>query len=90
MNAKVYWLDLYKAAMLELNPTELRNRIDLAEAVMQQRSHELMSSEEPTSLEEKCALADALINLAMLRRAELQTPFDVSQTMIQAPAGRES
>jgi hypothetical protein len=70
------WQDLYKAAMLELNPTKLRNQIQLARAAMQQRSEELIQDCDASSLAEQRIMADARSNLNVLERSELKPDFE--------------
>ncbi len=70
------WQDLYKAAMLELNSTKLRNRIQLARAAMQQRSKELIRDYGSGSQAEQRGIVDALRNLGALERYELKSDFE--------------
>jgi hypothetical protein len=70
------WQDLYKAAMLELNSTKLRNQLQLARAAMYQRSEELVQDCGAFSLGERRAIADALRNLSVLERYELKSDIE--------------
>ena len=59
MNMNAGWQELYRAAMLELRPDELRRRIDDAEKAIQQRILELTQNDS-SSKEERRAIEDAL------------------------------
>lgn len=63
------WYELYRSAMLELDPMALKNKIERAGAAMRQRSEELKHD---ASGEEQRALADALKNLGSLECLELK------------------
>jgi hypothetical protein len=76
MTTNHQWHDLYKAAMLELNPAKLRSRIQLARAAMQQRSDELVQDCGASSLAEQRMMADALWSLGVLERSELKSDFE--------------
>jgi hypothetical protein len=60
------WVELYRAALLEVDPEKLRSLVEEAYEVLQQRAWELINqnSSEP----ERSALSDALQNLRVLRR----------------------
>jgi hypothetical protein len=63
------WQELYRAALLELRPEELRLRIEAAEAAIHQRLRELQMSDEAFG-DEHHAIADALRGLRTLARTE--------------------
>lgn len=65
----ISWQQLYRDAMLEVDPVSLRSRIDAARAALGQAM-----DEPPTSckLEDKQAMTEALRNLQTLERLELQ------------------
>jgi hypothetical protein len=71
----VAWQELYKAALLELRPEELRLRIETAEAAIHLRLQELGKVEESSS-DEHHAIADALRGLRTLINTECKpTPY---------------
>lgn len=84
------WLDLYEAAIIEANPTELWAKIKLAEAAIRERRIELAHSHDTSSIEEKRAIGNALQSLNMLERLELGTGLgfgkDTNQTIQQGEA----
>ena len=63
------WLEMYKAALLELRPEELRQRIKAAEAAIHQRLQELAANGDSTN-DEHHAIADALRGLRTLANTE--------------------
>ncbi len=63
------WRDLYQVAVLELQPEELRPRIDEAERAIQQRITELRR-DDTASADEYQALDDALRMLRLLVSTE--------------------
>ena len=65
------WLDLYQAALLEVRPAQLRQRIDDAEKVIRQRIAELRMSDS-SSREEAQALDDALRGLRVIKSRNVQ------------------
>jgi hypothetical protein len=64
------WQELYKAAMLELNPVELPKRIEVADAAIRRRNEELRVSYDPSTSSERQEIADALNSLRVLRSIE--------------------
>jgi hypothetical protein len=64
------WLPAYKAALLELDPTEMQTRIRVAQDAIQRRMQVL--AQDHRDVEEKMAIADALNGLAMLERESKQ------------------
>jgi hypothetical protein len=66
------WQELYKAALLEVEPEQLRRRIHAAEKAIQQRSAELRQAGSHAN-EEQVALADALRALRVLVQNECET-----------------
>ncbi|MGA8489321.1 MAG: hypothetical protein WB711_02800 [Terriglobales bacterium] len=63
------WRELYRAALLEVVPERLRERIDAAERAIRQRSEELKGGDGQAS-EEQTAMADALRALRVLAQSE--------------------
>jgi hypothetical protein len=57
------WRDLYKAAILELDPKRLQARVEAAEYAIHARA----SSGAPVSREERRAMEDALSTLRVLK-----------------------
>jgi hypothetical protein len=77
------WQELYKAAMLELRPEELGQRIEAAESAIQQRLQEL-SATAAVAGGEHHALADALRGLRTLAKTECKpTAVPPIQAMVQ-------
>jgi hypothetical protein len=70
MESNGMWQELYKAAMLELNPSELPRRIEIADAAIRRRNEELRVSYDPITSSERQQLADALNSLRVLRSIE--------------------
>jgi hypothetical protein len=60
------WTELYRAALLELDPFQLPNKIETAHLAIQRRINELLLQKAP--VEEHLALEDALRNLRALKR----------------------
>lgn len=73
MTPNVGWRELYQAAMLELRPEELRQRIDDAETAIRQRIAELRQ-DHSDSAEESRDLDDALRGLCVLASTECKRP----------------
>ena len=73
MTPNVAWEELYRAALLELRPEELRQRIEIAEKAIQGRIIELRLNDS-SSLEESQALEDALRGLRVLAGTECKPP----------------
>jgi len=65
------WQELYRAALLEVQPEELRRRIGAAENAIGQRLEELKQTGSHSS-EEQQAIADALRTLRVLAQIECQ------------------
>jgi hypothetical protein len=63
------WQELYKAALLEIRPEELRPRIERAEAAIQLRLQELGQTDGNPS-DERHAIADAMRSLRTLANTE--------------------
>jgi hypothetical protein len=70
------WRELYEAALLEVNPPDLRKGIELACQAMRHRSDDLTRSAGPGALEELRAIADALQNLRTVQRVELRASIE--------------
>lgn len=80
MMENVPWRDLYAAAMLELDPDILRQRIGAARAAMQRRTGELTGSNRSgSSTEERQQIADALENMRTLERVEFKSSSRMTQ-----------
>lgn len=60
------WMELYRAAMLELDPEKLPGRVERAIAAVEERARQL--SGRNGDGEEQDALRDAMQNLRVLRR----------------------
>jgi hypothetical protein len=71
MTTKPGWQELFQAAMLEVLPEELPQRIAAAEEAIRQRSEALDGSSSCSS-EEQQAIADALRALRVLAQTECQ------------------
>ena len=69
MTMNAAWQDLYKAALLELRPEELRQSIEAANKAIQQRIAELKRSDS-RSADEAQAIDDALRGLHVLASTE--------------------
>jgi hypothetical protein len=72
MTTQLGWRELYRAALLELRPQELRTRIDDAERAIRQRMVELRHVDS-SSEEETRALDDALRGLQVLASTECKS-----------------
>jgi hypothetical protein len=70
-NTNMEWRDRYAAAMLELDPVNLRARIDGAESMIQLAFEQQSKVPGARRTEEFQALKDAMHNLRTLRRVEL-------------------
>jgi len=64
------WREVYRAALLEVDPEQLRPRIDDAEKAIYERNQELRQANQFN--EEQGALADALRTLRVLAQSECQ------------------
>jgi hypothetical protein len=69
MTTNFAWQDLYRAALLELDPETLRHRIRETETALQKRSVEL-DRNDSQSQEELIAISDAVRGLRVLATAE--------------------
>jgi len=65
------WREVYRSALLEVDPEQLRRRIDDAEKAIHERNEELRQANQFN--EEQGALADALRALRVLAQSECQT-----------------
>jgi hypothetical protein len=72
MTGNFAWQDLYRAALLELDPETLGQRIREAELAIQRRSTEL-DRNDSVCREELLAIGDAARGLRVLAAAECQT-----------------
>ena len=80
------WRELYEAALLEVNPTDLQKGIELACQAMRGRSDDLTRSSEPGALEELRAIADALQNLRTVQRVELRSSIEAASRPLNQSA----
>jgi hypothetical protein len=76
------WQNLYRAALLELRPEQLRMRIDEAEKAILQRVVELRHDDN-RSEEESQALDDALRGLRVLESTECKLPSSTLSGLAQ-------
>lgn len=67
------WRELYRSALMELRPEELRRRIAVAEKAIEQRMAELRQQDAGFE-EERRALDDALRGLRVLKATECRPP----------------
>jgi hypothetical protein len=72
MTQTAQWQDLFKAAMLELDPDKLRGSIETAVSAIQQRLDELRLKQHEVSLAEVQQMYDALSTLRTLHNIELK------------------
>jgi len=82
MTTNSTWQELYRAALLELRPEELRPQIDAAEKAIQQRLSELRPSDSSFE-EESRALDDALRGLRVLASTECKPPQTTASVFAQ-------
>src|SRR5271155_1042705 len=85
MTMNVAWQELYQAALLELRPEALRQRIDDAERAIRQRIAELRQNES-SSEDERQALDDALRGLRVLASTECKSPRSAFSRSAQSEA----
>jgi hypothetical protein len=76
------WQELYRAALIELRPEELRARIDAAEIAIQQRASKLRQNDSNPE-EEARALDDALRGLRVLVSTECRPPRPTPSVLAQ-------
>jgi hypothetical protein len=74
MTEPILWPELYRAAMVELDPIKLRQRIEEAHEAIQRYREEINSSNPAGSAEEHQQMADALDNLRALLKIEFKSP----------------
>ena len=70
VQSHVNWLELYRAALLELDKEKLLGRIELAQKAIQERARELAETGNG-SVEEKQKIGDALASLRTLLNHEV-------------------
>jgi len=68
---KATWLEFYRRALLELDPTRLLESVELAEKAIQSRLREMERSAGGHDQKEAEAIDDALRALRLLRRDSL-------------------
>jgi hypothetical protein len=73
------WRELCKAALAELNPIEIRRKIDLACAAILQRIDALAGSRDPSAIEENREILDSLNKLRKVQRPECQGSVNANQ-----------
>ncbi len=78
MTKDVLWRELYKAAILELDPAILHKRIEAAHAAIQQRTAELGNSHDGNPGEERREMVDALNNLRAIQKVESRVASESS------------
>jgi hypothetical protein len=76
---KPNWQDLYRAALVELDPVELGKKIDLANAAIYQRLSELARNGVRSSDEQR-AMGDALRNLRMIQEIKPTSAPDTAES----------
>lgn len=70
------WQPLVQAALMELDPIQLRERIQVAETAIAVRLGEIGSN--PADHAERYALADAVASLRFLKREQGKTPDETA------------
>jgi hypothetical protein len=73
VTTNILWQELYTAAMLELDRTNLQGRIEAAQAAIRQAMEEPIRNSRLGAVEDTQAMADALRNLQTLQRVEFRT-----------------
>lgn len=82
MNTNDTWRELYRAALLEVRPEQLRQKIDAAETAIRRRMAEIGENNASWG-DERHALDDALHGLRILVRTEC-TPRVMASGLIQS------
>ena len=80
------WKDLYREAILELDPAKLQTKIALARATIQQRLDEIKTARDAQAMEERHAIADALHNLRTIQTIESKSSDENDGTQGQPAA----
>jgi hypothetical protein len=83
------WEDLFKAAMLELDPVQLRKKIEAARTAIRRQSEQVRDPN-GSSIDEVRAMSDALQSLRVLEKTELNSPSEANQRPSQPIAGRDA
>jgi hypothetical protein len=83
MALNLSWQELYTAALLEVEPEQLRRRIHDAEKAIQQRSDELRRAGSHAN-EEQVAIADALRALRVLAESECETHINLGVNAVKS------
>ncbi len=83
------WGRSYRDAMLEIDPLELRAKINIALFELKKRTSELMLAGEPVSSVEWQALVDAHNNLRVIEKHELSSAMEAVPAVIQSDVGDE-
>jgi hypothetical protein len=78
MLSNTSWQDLYRDAVVAMDPSELETKIRTAQAAIHKRNEELGSASDPASQEEKLLLVDALNSLSLLMTYELKSKGSTS------------
>ena len=87
MTQDAVWRELYRGAILELNPTKLQERIEAARAAIRRRMERLPRSHNDGTGEERQAMTDALENLQTLQRVELGSLTKPAAASDESPDG---
>ncbi|SRR5260221_6892477 len=69
----VLWQELYKAAMLELDPVKRGHRIEAVHAATQRRKEELTKKDRGGSCQDEQQALEALANVRALHRVEFKS-----------------
>jgi hypothetical protein len=85
MNVNETWRDLFRMALLELGPDELRHKIYVAEKAIQLRL-EGHRRDDSSSEEERRALDDARRGLRVLNVSELKSSDSIPSILTQKQA----
>jgi hypothetical protein len=83
MTTNYAWQDLYRSALIELRPEELRLRIREAEAAIQLRFTEV-DRNDSSYAEELLALSDAVRGLRVLAAEECLPETRISREMLRS------
>jgi hypothetical protein len=82
------WREPYKAALVEVNPTKARKKIDLACQAILQRIDELAGVRDASAIEEQLEILDSLNKLRKIQSLESQGSTDATQPPENTAQGR--
>jgi hypothetical protein len=85
VSMEISWRDLYRAALLELSPERLQERIEVAEKAIQRRRIELRQDDSGSDGESR-ELNDALRGLRVLAVTECKPPRPTSPGFVTREA----